>query len=454
MSKQKSVFFCTDCGYESPKWLGKCPSCHTWHTMKEQKLVKAPKTEKWGQQTGGQNNKPLRLDEIEGGAEIRLPVSDMELARTLGGGLVAGSVILIGGEPGIGKSTLLLQLALSFKGQKVLYVSGEESAGQIKMRASRMEAGDAEDCYFLTETHTHRVFEETKELTPNLLIVDSIQTMQSSLADATPGSLLQIRQTASEFIRYAKETGTPVILVGHITKDGAIAGPKVLEHMVDTVLQFEGDQHFMYRILRTIKNRFGPASELGIYEMGSAGLRQVSNPSQVLMSHGEKGLNGVAISAMIEGARPLLIETQSLVSPSSYGTAQRTTTGFDGKRLNMLLAVLERRCGFKLGMQDVFVNMAGGIKVTDPAVDLAICASIISSMEDLPLPEKTCFAAEVGLGGELRAVSRIENRMAEAAKMGHHTIFISRHNKPQEKTKGITVKQFGKLNEVFEEIFG
>ena len=453
MSKQKSVFFCTECGYESAKWLGKCPACNTWNTFKEEKITKSVVAPAWEDKGRRTSNKPMRLHEISGGSEKRLPVTDGELSRVLGGGIVAGSVILIGGEPGIGKSTLMLQLGLMTQNLKTLYISGEESAGQIKMRASRLKM-EAENCYFLTETSTQSIFEESKKLKPGLLIVDSIQTMQSAHVDAAPGSIMQIRQTASELIRYAKETDTPVFLVGHITKDGAIAGPKVLEHMVDTVLQFEGDQHFTYRILRTVKNRFGAASEIGIYEMWSSGLREVTDPSQVLVSHKEEGLSGVAISAMIEGNRPLLIETQSLVSPATYGTPQRSSTGFDAKRLNMLLAVLERRCGFRLGQQDVFVNMAGGIKVMDPAVDLAICVSIVSSMEDMPVPEKICYAAEIGLGGELRAVGRIENRVAEAAKLGYKTIYISKHNTLQEKTKGITVKQFGKLNEVLEDMFG
>jgi len=453
LSKQKSVFFCTHCGYESAKWLGKCPACDTWNTFKEEiisKTVSAPAWEEKGHRTV---NKPMRLHEISSSSEKRLPVPDGELSRVLGGGLVAGSVILIGGEPGIGKSTLMLQLGLLTENLKTLYISGEESASQIKMRASRLKI-EAENCYFLTETLTQAIFEEAKKLQPDLVIIDSIQTMQSSHIDAAPGSIMQIRQTASELIRYAKETNTPVFLVGHITKDGAIAGPKVLEHMVDTVLQFEGDQHFTYRILRTIKNRFGPASEMGLYEMWSSGLREVTDPSRVLISHEEGGLSGVAISAMIEGNRPLLIETQSLVSPATYGTPQRSTTGFDAKRLNMLLAVLERRCGFRLGQQDVFVNMAGGIKVTDPAVDLAICVSIVSSMEDMAVPEKTCYAGEIGLGGELRAVARVENRVAEAARLGYKTIYISKHNTLQEKVTGIAIKKFGKLNEVFEDMFG
>ena len=385
---------------------------------------------------------------------MRIEVKDQELSRVLGGGLVPGSVVLIGGEPGIGKSTLMLQLAADIGKLKTLYVSGEESASQIKMRADRMELR-SEQAYFYTETSTQKIFKEIKKIKPDLLIVDSIQTVYSQYADSPPGSIGQIRQCTAEIIKFSKETSTPALLVGHITKEGSIAGPKVLEHMVDTVLQFEGDRHFTYRILRTIKNRFGSTSELGIYEMTGEGLTGVINPSEVLISQKEGDLGGVAIASMVEGNRPLLIETQSLVSPATYGNPQRSTTGFDTKRLNMVLAVLERRCGFRLGVQDVFLNMAGGIRVTDPSVDLAICASLVSSFEDLPISGKICFAAEIGLGGELRAVNRIDQRISEAEKLGYETIYISKFTKFNEKApRKIEVRAFSKLNDVFADLFG
>lgn len=399
--------------------------------------------------------KPRTLDEIEPTGEFRISSVDQELNRVLGGGIVAGSLVLIGGEPGIGKSTLMLQVGLQLKSHRVLYVSGEESEQQIKARSERL-GYSSKSFYILSETNTNSIFLAIESVHPTIVIVDSIQTLHSSQLDSTAGSIGQVRQCAGELMKFAKETNTPVFLIGHITKDGLLAGPKVLEHMVDTVLQFEGDRHLAYRILRTTKNRFGSTSEIGIYEMAGTGLREVSNPSEILISQKEGQISGVTIGATIEGNRPLLIEIQSLVSPASYGTAQRTPTGFDQKRLNMLLAVLEKRCGFRMGAQDVFLNMAGGIKVEDPAIDLAVCISIISSMEEISVSDKICFAAEVGLGGELRAVNKIEQRISEAEKLGFEEIYISKFGqKGTDLTKSrISVKSFAKLNEVFQELFG
>jgi len=457
MAKAKTLYFCQNCGYESAKWLGKCPSCNEWNSFVEeltQKSTSASKNE-WGSSEKKRSYKAKPLKEVSAEKEKRYNTQDNELNRVLGGGLVPGSVILIAGEPGIGKSTLMLQVALSVK-QKVLYVSGEESEQQIKMRADRMSNNLSDDCYILPETSTEKIFKQVETVNPEILVVDSIQTLHSDKIESAAASVSQVKQCTAELIRFAKETGIPVFLVGHITKDGTIAGPKVLEHMVDTVLQFEGDQHHTYRILRTTKNRFGSTAELGIYEMISSGLREVSNPSEILISQKEADLSGVTIGATVEGNRPLLIEIQSLVSTAAYGTPQRTSTGFDGKRLNMLLAVLEKRCGFRLGLQDVFVNMAGGIKVEDPAIDLAVCCSIISSMEEIPISEKSCFAAEVGLGGELRAVNRIENRIAEAEKLGFEFIYVSKYG-----LKGLDVKKYNitiiplaKINDVFSSLFG
>ena len=458
MPKPKSSFFCQSCGYEASKWLGKCPSCGAWNSFVEEVVAKAEAKNDWRQETGRSKiSQPKTLEEIESGHEVRMATPDQELDRVLGGGIVPGSLVLIGGEPGIGKSTLMLQVGLALKNFKVLYVSGEESEQQIKMRAQRLGLpGTTKNFFTLTETNTRNIFLTIESLMPQLLIIDSIQTLYSPLLDSTPGSIGQVRQCAGELMKFAKETNTPVFLVGHITKDGSLAGPKVLEHMVDTVLQFEGDQHLAYRILRTTKNRFGSTSEIGIYEMRSTGLREVNNPSEILISQKDGPLSGATIGATIEGNRPLLIEIQSLVSPASYGTPQRTPTGFDHKRLNMLLAVLEKRCGFRMGTQDVFVNMAGGIYVEDPAIDLALCISVISSMEEIPISEKICFAAEVGLGGELRAVNRIEQRILEAEKLGFSEIYISKFNQKSldvRKTK-IQVKGFGKLQDVFQDLFG
>ncbi len=456
MAKAKTTFFCQSCGYESAKWLGKCPSCGEWNTFVEEVLSKQePAKTEWRQESSRSKSiKPKTLTEIESVPEYRLASPDAELNRVLGGGIVPGSLILIGGEPGIGKSTLMLQVGLQLK-KKVLYISGEESEQQIKMRAQRI-GWASENFYMLSETNTKSIFGAIELLLPDIVIVDSIQTLFSPLLDSTPGSIGQVRQSAGEMMKFAKETETPVFLIGHITKDGVLAGPKVLEHMVDTVLQFEGDRHLSYRILRTTKNRFGSTSEIGIYEMSGTGLREVSNPSEILISQKDGKISGITIGATIEGNRPLLIEIQSLVSPASYGTPQRTPTGFDHKRLNMLLAVLEKRCGFRMGTQDVFLNMAGGIKVEDPAIDLAVCISIISSMEEIPVSETICFAAEIGLGGELRAVNKIEQRISEAEKLGFKEIYISKFGQKglDFSRNKIQVKSFGKLTEVFEDLFG
>jgi len=456
MAKVKTVYYCQSCGYESAKWLGKCPSCSAWNTFAEEVITKGESSKNdWRAEGKSRQTQPRTLNQIESVSEIRVDANDAELNRVLGGGIVPGSLVLIGGEPGIGKSTLLLQLGLKLKNKKVLYVSGEESDQQLRMRADRL--GDSsENFYVLTETNTQNIFNAVEALAPELVIIDSIQTLHSNQMESVAGSVGQVRQTAAELMKFAKETNTPVLLIGHITKDGMLAGPKVLEHMVDTVLQFEGDRHLAYRILRTTKNRFGSTSEIGIYEMLGNGLREVTNPSEILISQKDGQLSGVTIGATIEGNRPLLIEIQSLVSPASYGTPQRTPTGYDQKRLNMLLAVLEKRCGFRMGMQDVFLNMAGGIKVEDPAIDLAVCISIISSFEEIAVSDKICFAAEVGLGGELRAVNRIEQRISEAEKLGFTEIYVSRYNQKSidVKKSKIEVKAFGKLQDVFADLFG
>jgi DNA repair protein RadA/Sms len=455
MAKVKTQFFCQSCGYESSKWLGKCPSCENWNTFVEEVSVKETSKNDWRQESVRKTVQPKLLDQVESGKEIRLTTVDQELNRVLGGGVVPGSVVLIGGEPGIGKSTLMLQVGIAFK-LRVLYVSGEESEQQIKMRAERISSSykSAKQFYVLTETNTRSIFLAIEALSPELVIIDSIQTLYSPLIESTPGSVSQVRQCAGELMKFAKEAQVPVFLVGHITKDGTLAGPKVLEHMVDTVLQFEGDQHLAYRILRTTKNRFGSTSEIGIYEMLGTGLREVNNPSEILISQKEGPHSGATIAATVEGNRPLLIEVQSLVSPASYGTPQRTPTGFDQKRLNMLLAVLEKRCGFRMGTQDVFLNMAGGIRVEDPAIDLAICISIISSMEEIPISDKICFAAEVGLGGELRAVNRVDQRISEAEKLGFQEIYVSKFNKKESKGSKIKISSFGKLADVMGALFG
>jgi DNA repair protein RadA/Sms len=430
MSKIKTAFFCNNCGYESAKWIGKCPACNEWNTFTEEILDKGNKNpESWKDNTGEKRiHKSISLQEVVTSQDKRILTTDSELNRVLGGGIVPGSIVLVAGEPGIGKSTLFLQNGLLLKDLRVLYISGEESEQQIKMRADRLEI--VHDQFFLlTETDTAVIFREIKKLQPQVVIVDSIQTLQSPLIDSSAGSVSQIRECAGEFQRYAKESQTPVFLIGHITKDGGIAGPKILEHMVDTVLQFEGDRHYTYRILRTLKNRFGSTSELGIYEMTGTGMRIVSNPSEILIAQRDHALSGSAIAATLEGMRPLLIEVQALVTPSVYGTPQRTVTGFDLRRLQLLLAVLEKRGGFQFGMKDVFVNIAGGIRVEDPSIDLAVICALLSSFEDLPIPDLTCFAGEVGLNGEIRAVNRIEQRIAEAEKLGFEKIIISPFNK-------------------------
>ncbi|MDN4165561.1 DNA repair protein RadA [Cytophagales bacterium LB-30] len=458
MSKIKSTYYCQSCGYQSAKWLGKCPSCSEWNTFVEELVQKEDRSKTLWKEEGSslqRANKPTPLTAIDYNEEHRLVTTDNELNRVLGGGIVPGSLVLIGGEPGIGKSTLMLQIALGLSAHKVLYVSGEESAQQIKMRAERMSSS-SDNCYILTETATQNIFKQIELLRPEVLIIDSIQTLSSAFIESAAGSVSQVRECTAELMKFAKESGTPVFLIGHITKEGTLAGPKVLEHMVDTVLQFEGDRHLAYRILRTTKNRFGSTSELGIYEMLGTGLREVSNPSEILLSQRESQLSGVAIGATLEGNRPLLIEIQSLVSPATYGTPQRSSTGFDSKRLNMLLAVLEKRGGFRLGAQDVFLNIAGGLRVEDPAIDLAVCCSLISSFEEIPLNPHACFAAEVGLGGEIRAVNRIENRISEAEKLGFKEIYISKFNVKglQVKPKGIQIKSFGKLEEVIADLMG
>lgn len=456
MAKAKSTYFCQSCGSQSPKWLGKCPSCNEWNTFVEELIQKEDKnTPQWKSGTSTQiSSKPKPINQIVYNEEQRINASDGELNRVLGGGIVPGSLVLIGGEPGIGKSTLMLQIALSLGNEKVLYVSGEESEQQIKMRAERLGV-KSDNCYILSETSTQNIFKQIEALEPTILIIDSIQTLTSAFIESAAGSISQVRECTSELLRYAKESGTPVFLIGHITKEGTLAGPKVLEHMVDTVLQFEGDRHLAYRILRTTKNRFGSTSELGIYEMTGYGLREVTNPSEILISQRDDALSGVTIGATLEGNRPLLIEIQSLVSIATYGTPQRSCTGFDAKRLNMLLAVLEKRGGFRLGTQDVFLNIAGGIRVEDPAMDLAVCASIVSSYQDIFIPKHVCFAAEVGLGGEIRAVNRIEQRISEAEKLGFKEIFISKFNKiVQDPNSTIKIHAIGKLDDALSELFG
>lgn len=456
MSKIKTAFFCSHCGYESAKWIGKCPACSEWNTFTEEVLDKGnAKEENWDNYaTEKRNTKIIALSEIIAAKEKRIVTKDAELNRVLGGGIVPGSIVLVAGEPGIGKSTLFLQNGLWMNELRVLYISGEESEQQIKMRADRLKINNS-NFFLLTETDTKTIFHEIKKLKPQLVIVDSIQTLQSDLIDSSAGSVSQIRECAAAFQRFAKETNTPVFLIGHITKDGGIAGPKILEHMVDTVLQFEGDRHYAYRILRTLKNRFGSTAELGIYEMTGEGMRIVSNPSEILIAQREEQLSGSAIAATLEGMRPLLIEVQALVTQSVYGTPQRTVSGFDLRRLQLLLAVLEKRGGFQFGMKDVFINIAGGIKVEDPSIDLAVICSLLSSYEDVPLPAHICFAGEVGLNGEIRAVNRIEQRIAEAEKLGFEKIIVSRYNKKSFDPKAykIQVLALSRVDEVYQQLF-
>ena len=427
--KQKTAYFCSSCGCEEPKWFGRCPSCGEWGTCVEEAVsAKAPagrggRAHGGALQLPGQKERPRRLSEIEATEERRIDMHDAELNRVLGGGLVPGSMVLLGGDPGIGKSTLVLQTVMRLTDRKVLYVSGEESAYQLKLRAVRL-GGENDACYIVCETSLDEIFVHIANVEPDIVVIDSIQTIATDDLESSAGSVGQVRECASRILRFAKESGTPVLLIGHITKEGALAGPKVLEHIVDTVIQFEGDQHYMYRILRAVKNRFGSTSELGIYEMLSTGLRAVTNPSELLLSTQHQGLSGIAIAAAIEGVRPFLIETQSLVSTAAYATPMRSTTGFEQRRLNMLLAVLEKRVGFKLGQKDVFLNIAGGLRVSDPAMDLAVISAILSSNMDMAIDARTCMAGEVGLSGEIRPVARLEQRIREAEKLGFGRILI------------------------------
>ncbi|MGB1248257.1 MAG: DNA repair protein RadA [Chitinophagales bacterium] len=445
MAKAKTIFVCQSCGSIHGRWQGKCNGCNEWNTIVEEMVEKEAEKKVWREESNTSSQaKPTKLQDIQQGESFRITTTDSELNRVLGGGIVPGSLVLIGGEPGIGKSTLLLQIALSMQKLKILYISGEESEKQIKQRAERIGIQN-EDLYILTETATHKIFHFIKEMQPNIVIADSIQTLQSRNIESTSGSVSQIRECAGEFQRFAKETNTPVFLVGHITKDGSIAGPKILEHIVDTVLQFEGDRNHIYRILRTIKNRFGSTAELGLYEMQGKGLRIVDNPSEILITQKDDNLGGIAIAATMEGMRPMLIEVQALVSTAFYGTPQRSATGFDTRRLNMLLAVLEKRVGFNIGTKDIFLNIAGGLKVEDPAIDLSIVAALMSSYNDISISMKAAFAGEVGLSGEVRATSRIEQRIAEAEKLGFEQIYISKYNKIEVKDHKIEIVKIGKV---------
>lgn len=460
MSKVKKSFFCQNCGYESVKWLGQCPSCMQWNTFVEEVVDKGSDKTDWKNydEDKKRSHKIIALQDVQHTHEKRITTTDVELNRVLGGGIVAGSLILVAGEPGIGKSTLFLQVGLLLQNMRVLYISGEESEQQIKMRADRLNdttTKSNDQFYLLTETSTQTIFQEIKKLKPQIVIVDSVQTLQSPIIDASAGSVSQIRESAAGFQRYAKETNTPVFLIGHITKEGGIAGPKILEHMVDVVLQFEGDRHYAYRILRTLKNRFGSTAELGIYEMTDKGMKGVANPSEILITQKEEQLSGIAIAATIEGVRPLLIEIQSLVTQSVYGTPQRTVSGFDLRRLQLLLAVLEKRGGFHFGVKDVFLNIAGGIKVEDPSINLAVLCALLSSYEDVPLPQHICFTGEVGLSGEIRAVNKIDQRIAEAEKLGFEKIIVSKYNQSirQLKKYNIEVVAMGRVEEVYQYLF-
>lgn len=440
MAKARTIFFCSNCGASSPKWLGKCSQCGEWNTYQEELIQKETATEErrrsWSAPGKGESPRAIQLTQIQTGKTIRLATPDEELNRVLGGGIVPGSLVLIGGQPGIGKSTLLLQVAMQLPA-RILYVSGEESEEQIKMRADRIGEFKSE-CYILTETNSSKMLTQAQELQPQLMIVDSIQTLSSPHIESTPGSISQVRECAGELLRFAKETNIPIFLIGHINKEGEIAGPKLLEHIVDCVLQFEGDRHNTYRILRTLKNRFGSTDEMGIYEMQSTGLREVSNPSELLLSQKDEELSGSSVAATMEGMRPMLIETQALVSKAVFGTPQRSATGFDMRRLSMLLAVLEKRCGYFFSINDVFLNIAGGIRVDDPAIDLSIVASLISSLVDVSIPSNICFAGEVGLSGEIRAVNRVEQRIQEADRLGFKEIYVSKYG-----MKGIDTGRFG-----------
>ncbi|NNM23203.1 MAG: DNA repair protein RadA [Flavobacteriaceae bacterium] len=453
MAKTKTTFFCQNCGSQFAKWQGQCTSCKEWNTIVEEVIQKAEKSG-WRDESASVKRvaKPQRISEITSTAEARIDTRNGELNRVLGGGLVPGSLTLLGGEPGIGKSTLMLQVALELP-YKTLYVSGEESLQQIKMRAERIHP-NAEQCFILTETKTQSIFRNITELEPDIVVIDSIQTLHTDHIDSSAGSISQIRESTAELIKFAKETETPVILIGHITKDGHIAGPKILEHMVDTVLQFEGDRNHIYRILRANKNRFGSTNELGIYEMQGEGLREVANPSEILISKNEEGLSGTAIAATLEGLRPLMIEIQALVSTAVYGTPQRSATGYNARRLNMILAVLEKRAGFKLGAKDVFLNVTGGISVDDPAIDLAVVSAVLSSNVDIAVDKRMCFAAEIGLAGEVRPVTRIDQRILEAEKLGFSGIVISKHCKLPKRNYGIEIIKVAKVQDVVKHLFG
>lgn len=450
MAKQKSIFNCTQCGTQHSKWMGQCQGCKEWNTLVEEVEIKSkPDPRAWsGEQAAA---KPIRIEDVEHTSVQRFPIQDFEFSRVLGGGIVPGSVTLLGGEPGIGKSTLLLQLALSFSGT-VAYISGEESPSQIKLRGERIGKAVSE-LYLLSESKTDAIFNHLKSVRPHLVIVDSIQTLHVPRVESTPGSVAQIRESAASFIRYAKETGTPVLLIGHINKEGSIAGPKILEHMVDVVLQFEGDPNLLYRILRAHKNRFGSTHEIGLYTMEQGGLYGVENPSELLVTKQHEGLSGNAVAVMVEGVRPMLIELQALCSTAVYGTPQRSTTGFDTRRLNMLLAVLEKRCGFRLGQKDVFLNVTGGLKVDDPGLDLAVIAAILSSNGDAPITGKVCFAGEVGLTGEVRPITRVEQRIKEAEKLGFETIYISGHHQIEKSHYDIAIVRLKKIEELVQAQF-
>lgn len=450
MAKVKKAFFCQSCGAQNAQWQGQCNACKAWNTLVEE-IIEKETLKEWVSDASQQNTVPIPINAIDVTQAPRIKTKDEELNRVLGGGLVPGSVILLGGEPGIGKSTLLLQVSLSLN-TNVLYISGEESQQQIKLRADRMGLS-GENCFVLSQTETQKIFQQIQKIKPDLLIVDSIQTLHSNHIESGAGSVSQIRATAGELIQFAKNTNTPVILVGHITKDGNIAGPKILEHMVDTVLQFEGDRNHIYRILRAQKNRFGATSEIGIYEMISQGLRQVTNPSEVLISEKEEALSGHAIAATVEGIRPLMIEVQALVSTAVYGTPQRSSTGFNAKRLNMLLAVLEKRAGFSLGSKDVFINITGGITIEDPALDMAVVAALLSSYHDIPILQKICFAAEIGLSGEIRPIAKAEIRIQEAEKLGFEQIVVSKFSKLGTTPKFIKIKAFSKVENLVDFLF-
>ena len=454
MAKLKSVYFCSNCGHESPKWMGKCPSCGEWSTFVEELIRKDAASKQEDTRSFGEGKSmPTTLREIKADEEPRIDMRDVELNRVLGGGLVPASVVLIGGEPGIGKSTLVLQTILKLNGIRTLYVSGEESARQLKLRAERIGI-ENDDCLIVCETNLDEIFKHVKQVSPQLLIIDSIQTVYSDALESSPGSISQVRECAALLLKFAKNSGTPVLLIGHITKEGSIAGPKILEHIVDTVLQFEGDQHYMYRILRGIKNRFGSTAELGIYEMNQSGLREVSNPSELLLTQNHDGLSGVSIAAAIEGVRPFVIETQSLVSTSAYGTPQRSATGFDIRRMNMLLAVLEKRAGFKLAQKDVFLNIAGGLRVNDPGMDLSVISAVLSSSLDMAIDRETCLCGEVGLSGEIRPVNRIEQRIQEAEKLGFSRMLIPANNlKGIQKKTTLELQQVKRVSDAFRLLF-